>query len=230
MFILNVNDFARSSDLLFSILFADDTCVFIEGHLYAEVIEIIKNELLKVSDWLMANKLTINLEKCHYMIFHRSRLKDCDKQDIIIQDRTGVIIDDKLKWNLHIKYMKNQISKSNDILYTIRNLLDGKTLTLIYNSFVFPYLIYGVEVWGNTNAVHLDSIIKIQKNIVRKITFTHYLAHTEPIFDTLNILNLSNLVVHRIGLMMFKVLEKCTKKFIGHSRLAFNNHESNIDC
>ena len=28
----------------------------------------------------------------------------------------------------------------------------------------------------------------------------------------------------------FKVLEKCTKNLIGHSILAFNNHESNIDC
>ena len=27
-----------------------------------------------------------------------------------------------------------------------------------------------------------------------------------------------------------KVFEKCTKNLIGHSRLAFNNHESNIDC
>ena len=27
-----------------------------------------------------------------------------------------------------------------------------------------------------------------------------------------------------------KVLEKCTKNLIGHSRLAFNDHESNIDC
>ena len=26
-----------------------------------------------------------------------------------------------------------------------------------------------------------------------------------------------------------KVLEKCTKNLIGHSRLAFINHESNID-
>ena len=120
LFILNVNDFARSSDLLFFILFADDTSVFIEGHSYGEVVEIINNELLKVSDWLMANKLTINLEKNHYMIFHRSRLKDCDKRDVIIQDRIishvtstkflGVIIDDKLKWNLHIVYMKNKIA------------------------------------------------------------------------------------------------------------------------
>ena len=116
----------------------------------------------------------------------------------------GLIIDDKLKWNLHIMYMKNKIAKSNGILYKIRNFLDRKTLTHLYNSFVFPYLIYGVEVWSNTNAVHLDPIIKIQKKVVRTITFSHYLAHTEPIFDSLNILNFSNLVVHRIGLMMFK--------------------------
>ena len=113
---------------------------------YAEVIEILNNELLKVSDWRMANKLTINLEKSHYMIFQRSRLKDCDKKDVIIQDRImfhvtstkflGVIID-KLKWNLH--------------------------------------------------AVNLDPTIKIQKKIVRPITFSHHLAHMEPIFDTLNI-------------------------------------------
>ena len=102
-------------------MFADVTSVLIEGHSYAEVIEILNNELLKVS-----NKLTINLGKGHYMIFHRSLLKDCDKKDIIIQDRIirhvtstkflGVIIDDKLKWNLHIIYMKNKIAKSNGIL------------------------------------------------------------------------------------------------------------------
>ena len=68
--------------------------------------------------------------------------------------------------------MKNKIAKSNGILYKIRNLLDGKTLTHLYNSFVLPYLIYEIEVWGNTNAVHLDPIIKIQKKIVRTITFS----------------------------------------------------------
>ena len=103
----------------------------------------------------------------------------------------------------HTIYEK-QDCKSNGILYKIRNFLDRKTLSHLYNSFVFPYLIYGIEAWGNTNAVHLDPIIKIQKKIVRTITFSHYLAHTEPIFDTLNILNFNNLVVHRISLMMFK--------------------------
>ena len=102
----------------------------------------------------MANKLAINLEKSPYNIIHRSRLKDCDKKDVIIQGRIishvtstkflEVNIDDKLKWNLHIIYMKNKIAKSNGILYIIRNFLDRKTFTHLYNSFVFPYLIYGI--------------------------------------------------------------------------------------
>ena len=115
------------------------------------------------------------------MIFHRSRLKDCGKKDVIIQYKIishvtstkflRVIIDDKLKWNLHTIYMKNKIAKSNGILYKIRNFLDRKTLTHLYNSFVFPYLIYGIEVWGKTKAVHLDPIIKIQKKVVKTSHF-----------------------------------------------------------
>ena len=53
--------------------------------------------------------------------------------------------------------MKNKIVKSNDILYKIRNFLDRKTLTHLYNSFVFPYLIYRVEVWSNSKILIIGS-------------------------------------------------------------------------
>ena len=39
LFIIYINDFSRASDLLFSILFADDTSVFIEGTNYNKGIE-----------------------------------------------------------------------------------------------------------------------------------------------------------------------------------------------
>ena len=48
LFIIYVNDFSRASDLLFSIMFADDTSVFIEGHSFNEVIESLNTELKKV--------------------------------------------------------------------------------------------------------------------------------------------------------------------------------------
>ena len=75
LFILYINDFSRSPDLLFSILFADDTSVFIEGTSYDTVIDIVNKELERINIWLRANKLTININKTHYMMVHRTRIK-----------------------------------------------------------------------------------------------------------------------------------------------------------
>ena len=55
LFILYVNDFSRTSDLLFSILFADDTTVLIEGHEYQKLIKTLNEEMCIVDKWLQAN-------------------------------------------------------------------------------------------------------------------------------------------------------------------------------
>ena len=59
--ILYVNDFSRASSLLFSILFEDDTSVFIEGECYTGVINILNKELKSICLWLKSNKLTLNV-------------------------------------------------------------------------------------------------------------------------------------------------------------------------
>ena len=48
---------------------------------------------------------------------------------------------------------------------------------------------YCIEVWRNAQHTYLDPFIKIQKKSIRTITVSHYLAHTEPLFERLNILN-----------------------------------------
>ena len=75
----------------------------------------------------------------------------------------GVIIDHKLNWSDHILYIKNKISKSIGIINKTRNLLDKNTLRNLYYTFIYPYLIYCIEIWGNTNDTHLNPMIKIQK-------------------------------------------------------------------
>ena len=62
LIILYINDFSKSSDLLFSILFADDTSVFIEGTAYSSIINDMNRELEKVDKWLKLNKLTLNIK------------------------------------------------------------------------------------------------------------------------------------------------------------------------
>ena len=60
----------------------------------------------------------------------------------------------------------------------------------MYFTFIYPYLIYCIEVWGNAQHTHLDPLIKIQKKSIRTITFSHYQAHTESLFERLNILDI----------------------------------------
>ena len=177
------------------------------------MIDILNIELEHIDVWLKANKLTINIKKTHFMMFHRTRIK-CMSRDVIIcgnslecTNRTkflGVIIDHKLNWSEHIIYIKNKIAKSIGIIHKTRNFLNDKTLRNLYFTFIYPYLIYCIEIWGNTNEIHLSPIVKIQKKSIRAITFSHYQAPTAPLYKELNILNLKKLVTQRIALLMFK--------------------------
>ena len=125
------------------------------------------------------------------MIFHRPKFKTTG-QDVVMQNSAltcvtttkflGVIIDHKFKWKDHITYVKSKISKSIGILYKIQRLLDMNTLI---HSFVFPYLIYCLEIWVDASAIHLDPL-------------------SEPLFLRTNILNFDKLIFQRISLMMFK--------------------------
>ena len=95
--------------------------------------------------------------------------------------------------------------------YTSVYLLPGYNIPCTSNyvktklqKFVYPYLIYGVEIWGNACNAYIDPLIKLQKKCLRIITFSNYLAHTEPLFQKLEILNFKKLVIHRIAMLMFK--------------------------
>ena len=115
-----------------------------KGTEYSKLIKTLNNELENVTKWLNANRLTVNMKKNHYMIFHRAKFKTTG-QDVVMQNSAltcvtttkflGVIIDHKFKWNDHITYVKRKISKSIGILYKIRRFLDMNTLIQMYHSF-----------------------------------------------------------------------------------------------
>ena len=67
-FIIFMNDFSRASQLFF----------FLIDKEYTQLIVSLNKELKKVSHWLNANGLTINVKKTHFMVFHRARIKAKD--------------------------------------------------------------------------------------------------------------------------------------------------------
>ena len=103
--------------------------------------------------------------------------------------------------------IENKISKSIGIIYKARNYVNRHTLRNLYYTFVYPYLIYCVEVWGNTCDSYLEPLILKQIQCIRTITFSQFKAHTEPLFQELNILSFLKLVINRISQLMYKKSE-----------------------
>ena len=43
---------------------------------------------------------------------------------------------------------------------------------------VYPFLIYGISLWGATSKTHLKKLFRTQKKVVRAIVGATYNAHT----------------------------------------------------
>ena len=55
LFIITMNDIGNVSEFLYTILYADDTCVLLNGNDYLSLIASLNSELDKLSIWLCAN-------------------------------------------------------------------------------------------------------------------------------------------------------------------------------
>ncbi len=64
---------------------------------------------------------------------------------------------------------------------------------MIYNSLVYPYLSYGIVIWGSAYKIHLDKLRIQQKKIIRRIHGAEYDAHSEPLFKSLKLLKLDDI-------------------------------------
>ena len=214
LFLLYINDLAFVSPKLFAVLFADDSNFFCTGKDLPSLINTVNNELKYVVEWLNANKMSLNVDKTHFMIFHSKGKKiHCDENvqimgNIISKVETtkflGVIIDSNLSWNQHIGYVSSKISKNIGIVRKARKIFSKETLLTLYYSFIYPYLNYCIHVWGSAVTTSLDRIIKLQKRIVRIICGVSRDAHTEPLFNELSVLNINKLHMYNVGLFMYK--------------------------
>ena len=97
-------------------MYADDTTLLAtlstvnQDILYNRSIHL-NNELMNISYWLKVNKLSLNVSKTKYMIFHTKNKDIPDVQLYLDGDRLervgsfdflGITIDESLTWNDHI--------------------------------------------------------------------------------------------------------------------------------
>ena len=173
--------------------------------------------------WLIVNRLSLNIDKTNFLIFHpynkplkqRITLK-IHKKVISESDYIkyiGIMVDSTLTWNIHIDKICKTISRTTGLLYKIRPFVKNKTLKMLYYSLVYPHLNYVTEVWGSADPTYLNIILILQKRIVRMLTSNdirkqdYSFPSSDPLFFKLKILKIQDLFKLKISKFIYKSLK-----------------------
>ena len=104
----------------------------------------------------------MNADKTNIMVFPKTKANEiCVKlSDTAIKKvqhcrYLGLLIDDTLTWSHHIDTIYSKLLKYIGIFYKIRSKLPWSILRNIYFAFVYPNILYGIEIYANTSSIHL---------------------------------------------------------------------------
>ena len=87
------------------------------------------------------------------------------------------------------------------MLYHNRDLVTDSTLAVLYYSFVYSRITYGITAWGTASRNFLRKVEVKQNNIIRTITCNKYFSHVNHLYKQLEILKLVD--VHKLKLAKF---------------------------
>ena len=149
LFLIYINDLPNISKDLKFFLFADDTNIYFESNDLIKLENTVNKELKKLYFWLNVNRLSLNVSKTNYIIFHpyNKPLKQhitlkINNKAIIEKDNIkylGVIIDSRLNWKTHILAVSKKISRCIGILCKLRQFVNMKMLEHLLQFVVFSF-------------------------------------------------------------------------------------------
>ena len=222
LFLLYINDLPNISKKLKIFLFADDTNIYLESDNLKTLETDMNNELLILYDWLCVNRLSLNVTKTNFVLFHSHKKRDFPISIKInneeIEEKQyikylGVLIDSQLTFKQHIHEVKKKIARSVGILYKLRPFVTASIMTSVYYAIAYPFLLYGIIVWGASNNTLLSPIHLQQKKIVRLLTNNdsfrngeRALAHSPPLFHQLKMLTIFDIFKLQLGKFTYNAM------------------------
>ena len=200
-------------------LFADDTNIYFESKDLRNIEKIINIELKKFYEWLCINRLSLNISKTKFVVFHAPN-KPKFPITILINNKAidedkyikylGVTLDSQLSFKFHIDELTKKISRGICLLYKLRPFVTTKILTNVYYAIIYSFLLYGIVIWRAASKNLLNPILILQKKIVRLATFKDFypvipgsLEHTPPLFYKLNLLNIFDIYKLQVGKLVY---------------------------
>jgi hypothetical protein len=174
-----INDFPQAIPSSTTILFADDTTIYVSGTNVQEISSVLQSCLDATHIWMTNNGLKLNSTKSKCMLIHSSRKRDFPPLNLYLLGSQveqvssfnflGVIINDTLTWSDHISFISKKVARSICLLRRLSWFLPQSLLVLFLKSYILPVLDYCDVVWNSCtkkDAQHLESLLNFACRVV----------------------------------------------------------------
>ena len=203
LFLLYINDLCNALIFCNTSLFADDISIIYSHFSLKKIEKSINIDLKRLFKWLCANKISLNVAKTEVILFRdprkliyhniRLRLNGNPLYFSPYVKYLGIYLDCFLSWNKHTEILKSKLCKANGIISRLRYLLPKSILISIYYALFLSHLTYACQVWGQ-NLNPNSQIFRLQKQCLRLLTFSDFNAPSSPLFDSLKLLKLFDII------------------------------------
>ena len=161
LFLLYINDLPNCLTNSYPRMYADDTHLTYADKDVNIIQSCLNEDLLNISKWLIANKLTLNMNKNEFMLIgSRQKLNTLTASPVLNINGTplnqvstskslGVLIDANLTWGSHIERLAKKVASGIAAIKRIRQFVPPATLHLIYKALIQPHFDYCNVVWGS---------------------------------------------------------------------------------
>ena len=188
LFLLYVNELPAHFSNLNTIQYADDTTLLDHGLSVTQLKITTPQTVNKLRNWFADNNLSLNLDKTEIFEFSL-KIQEENKNVKFL----GVMLDNKLSWKSHIKYLCNKLSSTLFLLRRISELAFPLITRTAYMGLFQSRISYGLILWGNS--AEWLRVFRIQKSAIRIICRKGPLDSCRPLFNENKILTLPALFI-----------------------------------
>lgn len=153
LFLLYINDLPKIHRHCKSLLFADDTAVYLSGNNKAELEFKLQEDATLTGEWCRQNQLTLNAGKSQLVIYankHREKLYNNFKlsinktniKQVASYKYLGSLLDSRLNGALQYNRLVGSLAVKLRTFRKIRPLLSTNTALKIYNTMIIPIFDY----------------------------------------------------------------------------------------
>lgn len=224
LFTIYINDiFSKSNVLADIVCYADDTVVLFHGTSWNSTFQTMREEILKLGEWLNHNLLTLNTKKtkylcfsktaaskpCNYPYFYLNKISTCEPIERSKNIKyLGIILDENLTFKDHVSALSRRVRKTIGIMKMLRHFADLHILKTVYYAICQPLLTYCITVWGSTSKGTMLEVERAQRSVLKVMLNKDFRFPTNELYQESQVLRVRQLFILNTTLMTHREMLK----------------------